>query len=319
MGKWGAAIVASIVALAIAAGSLAAKPSGPFPIPLRADAGDRFTVTVEKSRQSTRNGQITKTPAVVSVFDGEYLQKLDDGYRLRWTLRSSRVKVGDDGVKLPDVASSLVGIAIEVDTDAAGMPLRIHDMPGTIERIVGVLKQTGRGDDKAIGFFRDLFARMDERTAALTLFKEQVGIALFQNTALAVGETRRIPAVVPNPLGGPAIDMQQSLTLVQVNNNAKTAAFHFSSRLDPDSLALSMKSAMGKILETIGDATKKAEAEKALAGKLQANKVVAADATISTADGWLRELTMNEEVDFASGGETGSRVDTTRIAIERIK
>lgn len=316
----GARILVVLVGLALVSGSVLAKPAaGPVPIPLRISAGDRFTVTVEKSRETTRNGQLTKTPAVVSVFDGEYINALANGYRLRWTLRSAHVKAGDTDAKLPDAVSSLVGVTFEVDTDGAGVPQRVNDLAGTVERIVALLKQTGRGDEQAISFFRQLFAHMDERAAALTLFREQVAIALFQNTSLALGETRQIPAVVPNPLGGPAINMQQSLTLVRVNGNSKTASFHFSSRLDPASLAVSMKAAMGKLMESIGDKARKAAAEKVLAGQLQANKVVSADATVSTIDGWLRDLTMSEEVDFTSGGETGSRIDTTRIVIEHVR
>jgi hypothetical protein len=229
------------------------------------------------------------------------------------------VKNDEGRVVTPEAVGMLVGITFEVETDPTGMPMRVVDLPGTLERIIAGLAKTGKQDERTKTYLRDMFTRMDAHSAASTLFKEQVAVAMFQNTQLAVGETRQIPAVAPNPLGGPAINMQQSLTLVQVNHNAKTAMFHFSSRLDPVSLSASMKAALAKMTQSVGDAARRGELEKQVSRSMQVDKIATADAEVSLIDGWLRRLTMSEEIALSDEADSGSRVDTMRIDIEHLR
>lgn len=303
-----------------------AKDSPAVELPLRVSAGDRFVVTTEKSRVLSQGGVEGRSPVVVSTFDGEYVEKLSNGYRLRWTLREAKVKDAPGGANAQDLSLMLqglfAGIAIEVETDERGLPLKVLDMPGTLDRIIVALQKI-RGNDektaKAVGYVRTLFEKMDERTAALTLFREAVAVSMFQHTALAIGETQSKPAEVANPLGGPNVTLQQSLALQQVDKETGVARFRFTSRLDPASLEASVKAAIDKMIAGLDDPHKRDEAAQAMLAQMRTEKTVTADATVTIEDGWLRTLDMSEEMAITTPQERRTRVDLTRIDIKRVK
>jgi hypothetical protein len=112
--------------------------------------------------------------------------------------------------------------------------------------------------------------------------------------------------------------MVQGLLLRSIDRKAGTAQVRFKSRLDPASMAASMKVALGNLLKRMGKPDQQAQMERQLAGKMSMEKTVEADAVVSLSDGWARRIDIKERIDMKMPGQNGGRSEHVSMTIERL-
>jgi len=211
--------------------------------PFDPPAGSRWIIQSDETTENNRNGRL-QTIAVRATFELSFDQKIADGFRISYVLRSAALESDAQTTALLEPPSkAFENVVIHATTGPNGMPLRVENLGEILavaQKTIDSLSAAFSDKPEVAAAMRQMFTGMliaDDRLAPRFYLGELALLALGQNTGLQPGESRLSTEESPNPFGS-GVPIKSSTTLRIDSADAATGNVRLvrTRALDPDAI-----------------------------------------------------------------------------------
>ena len=296
------------LALALLAGALA-TPAAAQELPVTLPGHATWTMTVERTRERTRQDVAPQIARSVSTTDVDWTAG-DDGGVITLRIRSAPLDgPGASGF----AASSLLDQPIVLEVDSSLAPTSIRNWSQVLARLEQNIDRTVT--EPAAAAAKKIYSDMSPELAAQVVSRELSLVARSQGTALTLGEPVSYEDALPNPLGGPAIKAVGSYELQAYDAVAGRAVIAWRQAMDPESARKSLTQALTAMTARLAP-DKLKEAEAAFTG-MQIGREDVCRHEIDIPTGLALKVVCTSAISNSAKGETATNLDRWTITQTR--
>lgn len=296
----------SVLLLAAAAAPAAAQDL-PIAVPDRAT----WTMTVERTRERTREGATPQILRSTSTTDVDWAATGEEGGVA--TLRLRSVRLDSPGAAAIDTAG-LLNQPVELEVDASLAPTRVRNWP----QVRALLEQEidkATPDATAAAAAKRIFAGLSPEQAVQVVAREWSLATLGQGTSLELGKPVSYKDKLPNPLGGPPIDTDGTFELQSYDKAGGGAVIAWTQAFDPKSASASIRQTLNAMTVRLAPDRAK-EAEIAFAD-MSISREDACRHEIDIPTGLALKVVCTSAITSGARGETATNLDRWTITQTR--
>ncbi len=284
-------------------------------IPLEVKENEKFKIRINKERKDTKDRNVTSHIMAHYTYAGAILQADELGMTIEWKLEDANVKIKagrlDEFKGDPNALMQFMKEPIVFDADIFGNPKRFHNYA----KMADIIK-VAIGDDpqykSALEYLNKTILSLDDETAARVFLSEAALIGMGQSIETPIGQSVESTQQVPNPLGGPPIDL---ITILSVKrNDDQNAQFAMTSSFVPDSAAKSIMTVIEGISKSKNIPVE--QVRKSMSG-FSLDRKDEAEFTVSKATGWTTRVDQTRLIRVRTNQDEKTREEIWTITVEK--
>lgn len=287
----------------------AAAPAAAHDLPIAVPDRATWTMTVERTRERTREGSTPQVLRSTSTTDVDWAALGGDGGVVTLRLRSAQL----NGAASAE-AAGLLNQPVELEVDASLSPTRVRNWPQVRTLLEQTIDKTVP-DAAAAATAKRIFASLSPEQATQIVAREWSLATLGQGTSLNLGKPVSYQDKLPNPLGGPPIKADGTFELQSYDKAGGGAVITWAQAFDPKSAAASMGEALSAMTARL--APDRAKEAGAAFASMSISREDACRHEIDIPTGLALKVVCTSAITSGAKGETATNLDRWTITQTR--